>query len=98
MVRNFSNDKYNITDKFGEAMTIKILNFMREQLKEFQDRSGNLYNLEATPDFQAQCYTSIVDHRFTDVKGGKMLKLLVWYDNEWSYASKVVDIVKHTLI
>lgn len=49
MVRNFSNDKYNITDKFGEAMTLKILNFMREQLKEFQDRSGNLYNLEATP-------------------------------------------------
>jgi len=49
-------------------------------------------------DFQAQRYTSIVDHRFTDVKGGKMLKLLVWYDNEWGYASKVVDIVKHTLI
>jgi glyceraldehyde 3-phosphate dehydrogenase len=23
-----------------------------------------------------------------------MLKLLVWYDNEWGYASKVVDIVK----
>jgi glyceraldehyde-3-phosphate dehydrogenase/erythrose-4-phosphate dehydrogenase len=26
-------------------------------------------------------------------KGKKMLKLLIWYDNEWGYASKVVDIV-----
>lgn len=45
-------------------------------------------------DFQAQRYTTIVDHRFTDVKVEKMLKLLIWYDNEWGYASKVVDIVQ----
>ncbi|MBU1667143.1 hypothetical protein KKC13_01920 [bacterium] len=45
-------------------------------------------------DFQAQRYTTIVDHRFTDVKAEKMLKLLIWYDNEWGYASKVADIVQ----
>ena len=44
-------------------------------------------------DFQKQRYTTIVDHRFTDVKGKKMVKLLIWYDNEWGYASKVVDII-----
>ncbi|KIM08078.1 MAG: ribonucleoside-triphosphate reductase [Sulfurovum sp. FS06-10] len=49
MIRNFSHDKYTITDKFGEEMALKILDFMREQLKDFQKRSGNLYNLEATP-------------------------------------------------
>jgi len=49
MVRNFSNDKHNIADAFGEEMTIRILDFMRDQLKDFQERSGNLYNLEATP-------------------------------------------------
>ncbi|MBU1667138.1 ribonucleoside triphosphate reductase [bacterium] len=49
MIRNFTNDRYNITDKSGEEMALKILDFMREQLKDFQNRSGNLYNLEATP-------------------------------------------------
>ena len=45
-------------------------------------------------DFQAQPYTTILDHRFTDVVGEKLLKMLVWYDNEWGYASKVVEIAK----
>lgn len=44
-------------------------------------------------DFKAQTFTTILDHRFTDVKMGQMIKLVVWYDNEWGYASKVVDIV-----
>ena len=45
-------------------------------------------------DFQSQHHTTIVDHRFTDVVGDRLLKMLVWYDNEWGYASKVVEIVK----
>jgi len=46
-------------------------------------------------DFQGEEYTSIIDHRFIDVKKNKMIKLVIWYDNEWGYASKVVDIVSH---
>ncbi len=55
-----------------------------------------LNNNEAlvSSDFKAQTFTTIVDHRFTDVKMNKMIKLVVWYDNEWGYASKVVDIIK----
>ena len=49
MIRNFTGDTHNITDGYGKAMAIKLLEFMREKLKEFQERSGNLYNLEATP-------------------------------------------------
>ncbi|HHO65868.1 MAG TPA: ribonucleoside triphosphate reductase [Epsilonproteobacteria bacterium] len=49
MIRNFSNDKHTIADTFGKEMAMKILDFMRDQLKDFQERSGNLYNLEATP-------------------------------------------------
>lgn len=44
-------------------------------------------------DFQGEEYTSIIDHRFVDVKKNKMIKLVIWYDNEWGYASKVVDII-----
>ncbi len=47
-------------------------------------------------DFKAQAFTTIIDHRFTDVKMDKMIKLSIWYDNEWGYASKVIAIVnKH---
>jgi len=49
MIRNFSADQYDITDSRGQAMALRIMERMREQLKEFQERSGNLYNLEATP-------------------------------------------------
>ncbi len=53
----------------------------------------NNYNRLVSSDF-AQCdHTSIVDHRFTDLKQEKMIKLVLWYDNEWGYASKVIDIV-----
>ncbi|MDQ1326653.1 MAG: hypothetical protein QG564_1778 [Campylobacterota bacterium] len=49
MIRNFTQDKHDITDAYGKDMAMQMLDFMREQLKEFQERSGNLYNLEATP-------------------------------------------------
>ena len=48
-------------------------------------------------DFTKQKFTSIIDHRFIDVKKDKMIKLVLWYDNEYGYASKVVDIVNHSI-
>jgi ribonucleoside-triphosphate reductase len=33
----------------GQAFAVDILNFMRDRLKEYQEETGNLYNLEATP-------------------------------------------------
>ena len=57
----------------------------------------NSYEALVSSDFQKQRYTTIIDHRFTDVKGKKMIKLIIWYDNEWGYASKVVDIILTSL-
>ncbi|MCK4527747.1 ribonucleoside triphosphate reductase [candidate division WOR-3 bacterium] len=41
--------KMGIGTEKGREWTIKVLNFMREQLSEFQEETGNLYNLEASP-------------------------------------------------
>jgi len=49
MIRNFTNDRENIATKWGIEFAKEILEFMREKLKEFQEETGNLYNLEATP-------------------------------------------------
>ena len=39
----------NIVNPEGKSFAIKLLNFMREQLMKFQEETGNIYNLEATP-------------------------------------------------
>jgi glyceraldehyde 3-phosphate dehydrogenase len=38
--------------------------------------------------------SSIVDAGMTRVMGTRMVKVLTWYDNEWGYSSRVVDLVK----
>lgn len=49
MVRNFSDDKHDIVSDFGMEMTTEILEFIRTKMKQYQEETGNLYNLEATP-------------------------------------------------
>lgn len=49
MVRNFTGDSADLADERGIAMALDILEHMRERLLGYQERTGNLYNLEATP-------------------------------------------------
>ncbi|KAF2341921.1 ribonucleoside triphosphate reductase [Flavobacterium tistrianum] len=49
MVLNFSKGKQNITDTSGIHFATEILDHIRLRMKEFQEETGNLYNLEATP-------------------------------------------------
>ncbi|MBQ9441009.1 MAG: ribonucleoside triphosphate reductase [Alphaproteobacteria bacterium] len=49
MVRNFTKDKHNIADVEGKKIAIKVLDFVRSKLVEFQMQTGHMYNLEATP-------------------------------------------------
>jgi glyceraldehyde 3-phosphate dehydrogenase len=41
--------------------------------------------------------SSIVDGQMTKVLGGNLAKVLSWYDNEWGYSMRVVDLVKYVL-
>jgi ribonucleoside-triphosphate reductase len=49
MTRNFTSDSYDIADSRGIEFATEILNYMRDRMVEFQEATGNLYNLEATP-------------------------------------------------
>ncbi|MDR3068787.1 MAG: ribonucleoside triphosphate reductase [Cellulomonas sp.] len=49
MVRNFSHDALDITDPEGHQMAVRLLDHVRARMVELQERTGNLYNLEATP-------------------------------------------------
>lgn len=49
MLRNFSGDSLNIVSKEGRALASEILDMMRSRIQSYQEETGNLYNLEATP-------------------------------------------------
>jgi glyceraldehyde 3-phosphate dehydrogenase len=43
-------------------------------------------------DFQGNAHSSILDSEYTKVMGGRFAKLLSWYDNEWGYSNRCVDL------
>jgi len=49
MIRNYSDDQEDIASEWGKAFALDLLNHVRERMKVFQEETGNLYNLEATP-------------------------------------------------
>ncbi len=46
-------------------------------------------------DFTGECASSVVDAPSTTVMGRRLVKVLAWYDNEWGYSSRVVDLVEY---
>ena len=44
-------------------------------------------------DFKGNPHSSIVDAAYTKVMDGNFIKVLSWYDNEWGYSSRCVDLV-----
>jgi glyceraldehyde 3-phosphate dehydrogenase len=45
-------------------------------------------------DFLGDSRSSIVDGQMTRVIGDNMVKILTWYDNEWAYSCRVLDLIK----
>ncbi|MDI7740491.1 glyceraldehyde-3-phosphate dehydrogenase [Lysinibacillus fusiformis] len=57
-----------------------ILNFTMEPL--------------VSTDYNTTTYSSTVDGQLTMVMGNRKVKVLAWYDNEWGYSARVVDLTK----
>lgn len=64
-----------------------------------QDGLAGILRVEDEPlvsvDYTGESASSVVDAPSTSVMGGRLVKVLAWYDNEWGYASRVVDLVGH---
>jgi glyceraldehyde 3-phosphate dehydrogenase len=48
-------------------------------------------------DIVSSPFSSIVDSQLTTVLDGTMLKVIAWYDNEWGYSNRLVDLVQRVL-
>lgn len=48
-IRNFTQDAHDITDDWGHQFAIDLLDHIRMRMVQFQEETGHMYNLEATP-------------------------------------------------
>ncbi|WP_267874965.1 ribonucleoside triphosphate reductase [Massilia eburnea] len=49
MIRNFTGDEQDITTEAGTALAVRLLDHIRARMLAFQEETGHMYNLEATP-------------------------------------------------
>jgi len=60
--------------------------------------NGYLYYSEeplVSTDYIGSRYSAIFDSLLTQVVDGTLVKVFAWYDNEWGYSARVVDLVKY---
>lgn len=86
----------DLTCKVKKNTTIEEVN---KKLKTASEKSmkGFLGYSEkplVSMDYKHNPLSSIVDALSTEVIGGNLVKVLSWYDNEWGYSSRVVDLVR----
>ena len=51
----------------------------------------------ASSDFNHDTHSSIVDGSQTRVSGGKLIKVFTWFDNEWAFANRMIDVAEYWL-
>ncbi|CAJ7387856.1 ribonucleoside triphosphate reductase [Burkholderia pseudomallei] len=49
MIRNFTRDAHDLTTDWGHAFALRLLDHVRARIVEYQEETGHMYNLEATP-------------------------------------------------
>lgn len=83
----------DLTIQLSKRVTKQDIISLFEDLQKNQ--SYNIYNNTIKPlvsiDFLRTTSSVHIDHRWTEVVNGNLLKMVLWYDNEWGYSSKVVD-------
>jgi len=73
----------------------KLINlFLDYEKNQTSDLIKNNFEPLVSEDFKRVEFASIIDHRFSEVKNSTMVKLIVWYDNEWGYSFRVVELIK----
>ena len=67
--------------------------FEKEAKKQKYNILYNNYDPLVSIDFKGSEYSAIIDQRWTTVNNGNYLKLILWYDNEWGYSCRIIDLI-----
>ena len=87
----------DLVAELGSNVTVETLNnlFKRSAAQEMK----GIVVLSELPlvsiDFKGSSHASIIDGPSTMVLENDLVKLLIWYDNEWGYSSRLVELISH---
>lgn len=76
-----------------KEVTITEVNKVLKEASEGQLKGilGYTEELLVSMDYKGNPLSSIIDSDLTNVLGGNMVKVVAWYDNEWGYSARTVD-------
>lgn len=83
-------------DKAATAAAVNEL-FQQEAMGPLASLLGYTEEPHASIDFNTDPRSAVVDGTQTRVSHGRLIKLMVWFDNEWSYANRMLDVADYWL-
>ncbi len=86
----------DLTVTVGRATTVEEVNAAMKRAAEGPMKGILEYTEEelVSADFKGNRHSAIVDAGYTKVVAGVCVKVLAWYDNEWGYSCRCVDLIK----
>ncbi|WP_028293147.1 type I glyceraldehyde-3-phosphate dehydrogenase [Oceanobacter kriegii] len=83
----------DVSLQLGCDTTVEAVNQLLQQVANdrFKGLVGISYEPHASTDFNHDPRSAIIDATQTRVSAGSMLKLFVWFDNEWGFANRMLD-------
>jgi glyceraldehyde 3-phosphate dehydrogenase len=90
----------DLTVEAGRETTVEEVNAALKAASERGPLKGLLQYTEdpiVSSDIVQSPYSSIVDSKLTAVMERTMVKVVAWYDNEWGYSNRLVDLVQRVL-
>jgi len=72
-----------------------------DEIIEFLEKSSDIIKINklnlVSSDFMSSIYPSIIDKNASMDLDNNSYKLMIWYDNEWSYSSQVIRLLKYII-
>jgi glyceraldehyde 3-phosphate dehydrogenase len=89
----------DLTVVCGRATSVEELNAAFKAAADGQLKGILQYTEDpiVSSDIVSSPYSSILDSKLTSVMQGTMAKVVAWYDNEWGYSNRLVDLVQRVL-
>jgi glyceraldehyde 3-phosphate dehydrogenase len=91
----------DLTVELERETSAQAVNHAMRERADQGDLTGILsYSEEplVSTDVVKSSYSSIFDSGLTLVTGGTQVKVIAWYDNEWGYSSRLVDLAQRVLV
>jgi glyceraldehyde 3-phosphate dehydrogenase len=91
----------DLTVETNQATSREEINAAFERLADHEALEGILAYTEdpiVSSDIVKSSYSSIFDASLTSVVDGTQVKVISWYDNEWGYSSRLVDLAQRVLV